>query len=159
MKWSCCFVAFFMLATTAFSLNQPGELKGIRTVNVMVADLSDDLVNDGVEKVALASTLELALRTAGLTVLTQGQYSDAVPTITLQVSVIKEPKGRFFATDIVLTCMENVSDTRTAGMFSAIIWTRDLLQLLGKIDLGRVVDGEKKLADLFLKDYLLANPK
>ena len=96
MKWLGFLLAFFILSTTVFALNQYVDLKGIKTVNVMVADLSDDLVNDGVDKEALATDLELALRTAGLTVLMQGQYDDTVPTISLQVTAIKEPDGRFY---------------------------------------------------------------
>lgn len=159
MKGLAFLVFFFILSTTAFALNQSLELKGIKTVNITVADVSDDLVKDGVDSETVRTTLEAALRGAGLTVLPRDHYDDAHPTITVQVSSIKEPNGRFYAADIVLACLENVSDRRTAGMFSAIIWTRDLLQLLGKVDLGRVVEGEKKLIDLFLEDYLQANPK
>jgi len=159
MKWIVSLLAFFLLSTTAFALNQSLELKGIATVNVTVADLSDDLIKDGVEKEAVRTTLELALRAAGLTLLPEDQGDDAVPTITLRVSAIKEPNGRFYATDIVLACLDNVSNSRIVGPFSAIIWTRNFLQLLGKVDLSRVVEGEKKLIDLFVNDYLAANPK
>jgi hypothetical protein len=159
MKSLCFLSAFFLLSTTAFALNQFLELKSIKTVNVIVADLSDNLVRDGVTNDEVRATLELALRATGLTVLTQGQYDDTVPTITLRVSSIKEPNGRFYASDIVLACLDNVSNGRMLGPFTAVIWTRDLLQLLGKVDLSRIVDGEKQLIDLFLNDYLKANPK
>ena len=151
------FLVFVVLSTTAFAFNQSIELKGVKTVNVVVADLSDNLVKDGVEKETLATTLELALRKAGLTVLTRGQYDGTVPTISLQVSDIKEPNGRFYATDVVLACLDNVYNNRTAGPFNAIIWSKDVLQLLGKIDLSRVVEGEKNLIDIFLTDYAQAN--
>ena len=74
MKRSVFFLAFLVLSTNLFAFNQSMELKGIRTVNVMVAGLSDDLVNDGVEKETLAATLTIALRKAGLTVLSQGRH-------------------------------------------------------------------------------------
>ena len=150
MKRSGFFLVFFVLSTAVFAFNQSIELKGIKTVNVVVADLADDLVKDGVEKETLATTLELALRKAGLTVLTQGQYDGTVPTVSLWVSDIKEPNGRFYATDVVLACLDNVYNNRTAGPFSAIIWSKNVLQLLGVIDLSRVVEGEKKLIDIFL---------
>ena len=151
--------AFFFFSTAAFAIDQSVGLKGITTVNVMVADLSDDPVKDGVEKETLTATLELALRMAGLTVLTQGQYDDTVPTIILRVSAIKEPNRRFYATDIILACLDNLSNPRTTRMFSAEIWSNDLLQLLGIVNLSRVVEGEKKLINLFLDDYSKANPK
>jgi hypothetical protein len=157
MKRSGFFLAFIVLSTTLFAFNQSMELKGIKKVNVVVADLSDDLVTDGIEKESLATTLELPLRKAGLTVLTRDQYDGTVPTISLQVSDIKEPNGRFYAADIVLACFDNVYNNRTAGPFSAIIWSNDILQLLGVIDLSRVVEGEKKLIDMFLTDYARAN--
>ena len=152
------FLVFFLLTTTLFAFSQSIELKGIKTVNVAVAELSDDLVQDGVEKEVLTTTLELALRRAGLTVLTQPQYDGTVPTISLQVSAIKEPNGRFYATDVVLTCLDNVYDNRTAGPFSASIWSKDVLQLLGVIDLSRLVEAERKLIEMFLTDYIQANP-
>ena len=159
MKRLAFLLAFFLLSTAAFALNQSIELKGIKTVNVMVSVLPDDLVNDRVDKEALTTTLKLAAKTAGLTVLSQGQYDDTIPTISLRVSAIGEPNGRFYATGIVLECLDNVYNNRIAGPFTAIIWTRNLLQLLGKVDLSRVPEGEKKLIDLLLNDYVAANPK
>jgi hypothetical protein len=150
-------LVFFILSTTVFALNQPTELKGINTVNVAVADLSDALVKDGVEKETLATTLELALRKAGLTTLPEGQCDGTLPTISLHVSGIKEPNGRFYATEVSLACFDNVYDNRTAGPFSAIIWSKDELQLLGVIDLSRVVEAEKKLVGMFLSDYAQGN--
>ena len=142
-----------MLTATVSAFNQSTELKGIKRINVVVASLSDDLVRDGVEKQALAATLELALAKAGLVVLPQDQYDGTVPTVSLQVSDIKEPNGRFYAIDVVLSCLENVYDNRTAGPFSAAIWSKDVLQLLGAIDLSRVMKGEKTLIDMFVADY------
>lgn len=159
MKWIASLLVFSFLSTTVFALDQSVALKGIQTVNVMVADLSDDLIKDGVEKETVRTTLELALRTAGLTILSQDQYTDTIPTITLRVLAIKEPNGRFYATDIALVCSDNVSNPRIPAIFSAVIWSNNVLQLLGKVDLSRVVEGEKKLIDLFLNDYLEANPK
>src|SRR5208283_5572457 len=158
MKRSGFFLVFFILSTTVFAFNQSIELKGIRTVNVVVANLSDDLVKDGIEKETLATTLELALSKAGLTVLTEGQYDGTVPTISLQVSDIKEPNGRFYATDVVLACLDNVYNNRTSGPFVAAIWSKDVLQLLGVIDLSRLVEAERKLIEMFLTDYIQANP-
>lgn len=146
-------MVFFGLSTAAFAFNQSAELKGIKTVNVVVADLSDDLVKDGVEKETLITTLEAALGKAGLIVLPQGQFGGTVPTISLQVSDIREPNGRFYATDIVLACLDNVYNNRTAGPLVAAVWSKDVLQLLGSIDLKRVVEGEKTLIDMFLADY------
>lgn len=150
---------FLILSTAAFALNQSAELKGIKTVRITVSDLSDDLVRDGVEKESIRTTLEVGLRAAGLNVLAQDHYDDAAPTITVRVSAIREPSGRFYATDIVLECVDNVSSSRIVGPFSAAIWSNDLLGLLGKLDLSKVVEGEKKLIDLFLNDYSEANPK
>ena len=150
-------MVFFILSTTVFAFNQPSELKGIKTVNVAVSDLSNDLVKDRVDKESLANTLELALRNAGLTVLTQDQYDGTVPTISLRVSDVKEPNGRFYATDLSLACFDNVYNNRTAGPFSAIIWSKDVLQLLGVVDLSRVLEGEKKLISTFLSDYTQGN--
>jgi hypothetical protein len=157
MKNSGLFLIFFVLSTTAFAFNQSMELKGIKTVNLVVANLSNDLVKDGIDKEALATTLKLALQKAGLSVLTQDQYDGTVPTISVQVSDIKEPNGRFYATDVVLSCLDNVYNNRTAGPFSAVIWSQDVLQLLGVIDLSRVVEAEKKLIGMFLTDYTQAN--
>ena len=157
MKRVGFFLVFFVLTTGVFAFNQSIELKGIKTVNVAVANLSDDLVKDGVDKEALATTLELALRKAGLSVLTQDQHDGTVSTISLQVSDIKEPNGRFYATDVSLACFDNVyNNRRIAGPFSTIIWSKDVLQLLGVIDLSRVIEGEKKLIDIFLTDYAQA---
>ena len=158
MKGPGFFLVFLALSTTAFAFNQPAELKGIKTVNVMIADLSDDLISDGVDKEALRTTLELALTTAGIAVLSRDQFDDTVPTIALRVSEIKEPNGRFYAATVALACLDNVSNSRILGPFSAAIWARDELLLLGKVDLSRVASGEKQLVDLFLNDYKAANP-
>ena len=159
MKSAGFLLAFLVLSATAFALNQPEDIKGIQTVNVTVADLSDDLVSDGVDKEAVRTALERALETAGITVLPPDQYNDTMPTVSVRISAIREPSGRFSAIDIVLACLDNVSSSRIAGPFHAIIWTRNLFQLLGKVDLGRVMEGEQSLIDLFLNDYREANPK
>jgi hypothetical protein len=153
------FLAFAVLSMPVFAFNQPTELQGIKTVNVMVADLPGELLSAGVSKDALEATLESALTAAGLSVLSQGQFVGTVPTISLRVSAIREPNGRFYATDIVLDCMDNVTSRRTAGAFDALIWSKDVLQLLGAIDIGRIADGEKKLVSMFLTDYAQANQK
>ncbi len=153
------FLAFAVLSMPVFAFNQPTELRGIKTVNVMVADLPGELLSAGVSKDALAATLESALTAAGLSVLPQGQFAGTAPTITLRVSAIREPNGRFYATDIVLDCMDNVTSRRTAGAFDALIWSKDVLQLLGAIDIGRIAGGEKKLISMFLTDYAQANQK
>jgi len=152
-------LALLVVSTSAFAFNLSTDLKGIATVNVMVADLPDELIKSGVEKAALGTTLEDALKGAGLAVLEQGHYADTVQTITLHVSVVREPNGRFFATDTVLACFDNVSNRRAAGEFSALVWSKDVLQLLGMVDTRRVLEAEKKLIDLFLSDYQRANPK
>ena len=151
------FLVFFVLSTTVFAFNQAMELKGIKKVNVVVADLSNELRKDGVEEGTLATTLELDLRKAGLIVFTQAQYDGTVPTISLRISDIKEPNGRFYATDVVMACLDDVYNNRTAGPFRAVIWSKDVLQLLGVIDVSRVVEAEKKLIDMFLADYQHAN--
>jgi hypothetical protein len=159
MKWFGCLLVFFILSTTPFVIAQSVVLKDIKTVNVTVAPLSDDLINDGVTLDAVRNALDIGLRTVGLTVLSQGQYQDTVPTITLRVLAIKEPNGRFYATDIILACLDNVTNLRTKRMFTATIWSNDLLQLLGIVDLNRVLEGENKLLDMFIDDYLKANRK
>jgi len=159
MRWSAVFLVFLFLAASAFGFNQSTDLKGIRTVNVVVGDLPDDLITNGVEKETLATTLELALKKAGLTVLARDQYDGTVPTLSLDVSEIKEPHGRFFATDIVLACLDNVYNNRIAGPFDAVIWSRDVLQLLGVVDSSRIVAGEQNLIDMFVSDYAPANPQ
>ena len=153
MKRSGLFFVFVVLSTAVFAFNQSADLRGIKTVNLVVADLSDDLVKDGVENQTLATTLKLALEKAGIVVLPQGQYDSTVPTLSLQISDIKEPNGRFYATDIVLSCLDDVYNNRTAGPFRAAIWSKDVLQLLGVVDLNRIVNGEKTLIDMFLTDY------
>ena len=159
MKNTFLLAVFVVLSTAAFAFNQPTELRGITTVNVMVADLPDVLSANGVGKDALASALEEALRAAGLTVLSQGEYADTVPTVSLEVRAIKPPDGRIYAADIVLDCLDNVSSRRTAGVFTAIIWSKNVLALLGAVDQGRIMDGEKKLIEMFLGDYAQANQK
>ncbi len=157
MKRIVSLLAFIFLCTGAFALNQLLELKGITTVNVVVADLPEDLVAAGVTIDGVRTALESALGTAGLTVLLPDLGRSTVPTINLRVSSVKE--GRFTAIDLVLSCLDNVSNGRVLGPFSAIIWTRDVLLFLGKVDEDRVVAGEKRLVDLFLSDYREANPR
>jgi hypothetical protein len=77
---------FLVLSTTVFAFNQPMELKGIKTVNVVVANLSNDLVKDGIDRETLSTTLKLALQKAGLTVLTRDQYDGTVPTIQTRIN-------------------------------------------------------------------------
>ena len=95
----------------------------------------------------------------GLTVLSQGEYADTVPTVSLEVRAIKPPDGRIYAADIVLDCLDNVSSRQTTGVFTAIIWSKNVLALLGAVDQGRIMDGEKKLIEMFLGDYAQANQK
>lgn len=159
MKKPLFLLVFLAFAAPAFAFNQPTELCGITTVNVTVADLPRDLTAKGVTKDALAASLEAALQKAGISVLPSDSRSDTVPTISLRMTAVGTPNGRFFATDIVLECLDNVSSRRTAGEFEAVIWSNDVLQLLGEIDLSRITQGEQTLVGLFLRDYRQSNPK
>jgi hypothetical protein len=159
MKGTGVIFGLLFLSTTAFALDQNVALKGITTVNIMVSDLSDDLLKDSVSVDYISRTLELGLRSVGLTALSASQYDITVPTVTLRVLSIKEPDGRFYATNTVLASVDNVSNLRTPGIFTATIWSNDLLRLLGRVDIARVIEGEKQLIDLFLNNYSQANPK
>ncbi len=157
MKRTIFLPVFLLLAATAFAFNLPTDLRGIKTVNVMVAGLSDELVQAGVDRDALAAALQDALKKAGLATLTQGQFTDTVPTVSLQVTAVKG--GRFFATDVVLSCVDNVYGRSAAGPITAAVWSKDVLQLLGAVDLKRVLDAENGLLEMFLSDYAQGNPR
>ena len=113
-------------------------------------------MNAGVLKDALAAGLEGALKSGGLTVL-PGAPTDTVPTVSLSVSAARVPDGRIYAMEIVLACQDNVTSRRTPGRLAAVIWSRDVLSLLGAVDQARVAASEKTLVDLFVSDWLVAN--
>jgi len=155
MKRWPVFAIFLTLASSAFALNQPSDLRGITAVHVTVPDLPGELAAAGLQEDALASTLAEALTSGGLTVL-PGDPTDTVPTISLRVSAARAPDGRIYAVDVALTCQDNVTSPRTAGPMSAVTWSRDVLSLMGAVDSARVGASEKTLVDQFLGDWLMS---
>ncbi len=155
MKPLALLVAFLAAAPAVFAFNQATDLRGITTVQAAVADLPQDLVTAGVHREVLAAQLAEALRSGGLTVLAGDSARGTVPTVLLRVSAARAPDGRIYAVDVAVDCLDNVSSRRAAGEFAAVVWSRDVLSLLGAINDARFAASEKTLVDLFLADWLL----
>ena len=160
MKNTFLLAVFVVVSTAAFAFNQPTELRGITTVNVMVADLPDVLSANGVGKDALASALEDGFagsraRLSFRRVSTLTRF----PRFPWRSAQESRPTAESMRRTLSLTAWTYVSSRRTAGVFTAIIWSKNVLALLGAVDQGRIMDGEKKLIEMFLGDYAQANQK
>jgi len=140
-------------------------LKDIKGFQFAVENLSSDAKDAGLSKERLQTLVELKLRMAGVKVLTQKERlaTAGKPYLYLNVNVIETRKGHY-AVGVSLDFNQEVYLSRNTNIKCvAATWQVDSINAGGNLteeDLKNYVEKSiEKDLDIFLNDYLAANPK
>ena len=152
-----------------FIFEDADALKGIKSFEIKISDLSSDAIKEGLTAGKLKTDVEVKLRVAGIRVVNFGDKStltpDSIPTNMLHVDIdaLKHKELGLYAIAIQIRVLDIVTFERQGKKYTAIatpIWYVGTLGLLGSnnfVDDTR--DAAKDLIDQLINDYLKANPK
>jgi hypothetical protein len=138
-------------------------LGGWRGVTVVVAEISDEAQRDGLREDQIRTDVELRLRLAGVTVITQQESlsEPGVPFVYVYIHTRKNTDGRY-AYSARISAHQMVRLTRNPSVTSmGSTWaTPPALGTVGADRLSSVRDHVlRDLTDQFINAYLAANPK
>jgi hypothetical protein len=163
--------ATFLLAVPNANAQQPNpdmeSLKGLTGVMVVVERVDPDAEREGLTTSAIQMDIEVRLRLAAIPVLTreEGLKLPTAPYLHVMVSTFTRTSGptasTIYAYNIVIALRQNVNSiVRPHQMISgAATWDRSELGTVGAGRLPEIRQTVKDLTDIFINDWLTANPK
>jgi len=137
------------------------SLAGLSGVYVLVEHIEDQAQRDGLLQDQIQTDVELKLRQAGITVLTQVQsFSRTGALLYVSVSALKNSSG-FYAYNLDLELRQQVRLIRNPGVtVLATTWSATgRIGTVGSTRLSSLRDTVRDLTDQFINAYLAANPK
>lgn len=144
---------------------QRGSLRGLNGVGVVVESLQSDVERDGLTRSLIRTDTELALRQAGIRVLSEEESLNepGSPYLYVNLSTVKSAVLYAFTSylySLQISLRQDVTLTRdTNTKVSAMTWHTSVL---GSVDATKLENIRKTLRDSlnkFINDYLAANPK
>jgi hypothetical protein len=158
-------VALLLLPTTQSGRAADSEferktLVGLKSVEVLIEDLSADAKRIGLSESALRTDIELKLRPAGIMVVDRAEASQGYATLFINLNVVagSEPWG--FNMSFQLKQAARLIRDPSMAHLSVTTWSLATTGTVGSQRLAEVVrDTAKELADGFVNAYLAANPK
>ena len=147
-------------------LTEREVLRGVRSVYVLIEDLSEDAMDAGLTQGTLQTDVEVKLRTAGITVASDENrwLAENIPNITLYVNanIMKAAYTPNYAVNISVEVWDLVILYRDGNPYftTATIWSGAGLGLYGENWVRD--DSRQKIKDYvdeFINDYLAENPK
>jgi hypothetical protein len=135
-------------------------LKGLNGVHVVVENIDREIEQGGLTKTQLQTDVELRLRIAGVKVLSKDEWrkTKGRPILYVAVQAFKTSSQQYIFTIRVLL-KEVTVPLRTPGVeWFADTWTQPLRYGISS-SLDTIRSGVKDQVDIFIDDYLSANPK
>ena len=144
--------------TTRFVPHQE-ILTGLQGVRVLVEGLRPSETMYGLTEEALKATVELQLRQCGIKVLPPDESLS--PYLFVYPKIVSLDEIAMVAGNISLELIEEVFLGRdTTKSFWGVTWNRQRTMLAGKKEVReQVLERLEDLTDMFINDYLEANPK
>jgi hypothetical protein len=143
-------------------LSRP-SLKGLKGVYVLVESLQAEAERSGLSQTSIQTDVELKLRQAGITVLTQAEMLEAPggPHLYISVNTQSSQSGLLYAYSIRVALCQDVRLDRDPSIriFSATTWFVASVGTAGRNRLRDIRDMVKDDVDTFINAYLSVNPK
>lgn len=134
-------------------------LKGVRRVSVRVEmfGAADDARADGLSDGALTAYVEMRMREAGIAVAPAGPD---VPKFTVTFNLLKVKNGGVYTISMAVHLVERARMLRNpTSPFYADTWGLTQLFIRRENDLRSVRDNVQSAVDIFVNEYLAANPR
>jgi hypothetical protein len=154
LLFSIMFIALPRGVSAAPTDQQSAEsLKGLKSIAIVVEDLSEDEKRFGLTKGLIQTDVELKLRLAGIRVVPDAE----LPAFAVvHVTVIASPSG--FAAAVEVALMQWVSLARNPSIGSlATTWKEN--EVIGKPNGSEIRESVKNHVDRYVNAWLSVNPK
>jgi hypothetical protein len=142
-----------------------GSLRGLKGIGVVVEALQPGTESDGLTQSQLRTDVELALRQAGIRVLSQEESlaEPGRPYLYINLNTMKSEVLNVFASylfSLQLSLRQDATLTRAPDIkVSAITWQTAVLGSVKAADLQNLRKTLRDSLDQFINDYLAVNPK
>jgi hypothetical protein len=135
-------------------------LVGLRGVGVKVEDMDPQAERLGLTKAQIRTDVELRLRKAGVTVLTEKERIETpgIPLLSVKANTNFSQKLPFVTYSTSVDLNEWVTLARGGETYGAI-WSTASLGTIGTTNISKIRDFLGDRVDQFINDYLAANPK
>jgi ribosomal protein S8 len=146
---------------TSIIIDERDTLKGLQGVYVLVENLKPEVEKYGLTRQQLQTDVELRLRQNGIRVLSkQEQFSTpGMPYLYVNVNTMPDING-LVPLGILLELKQNVFLARdTTKLCIASTWNGSTTGSVGSKKIETIRDSVKDSVDIFINDYLAANPK
>jgi hypothetical protein len=167
MTWLPRLAMFLLVAASAANAQNDEisrqSLKGLKGVFVLVEPLRAEVEKGGLNKTSIQTDVELKLRQAGTTVLTEAE-SHAVPggpVLYVNVNAQSSQNGLTYAYSIRVELNQDVRLDRDPSIriIGATTWSVAGVGTVGRDNLRDIRNSTKDRVDEFINAYLSVNPK
>jgi hypothetical protein len=158
-----CFVAVFSLcwgSGEARAARNWQSLRNVQGMEVVIADLNPEAVQDGLTVALLHTDVVRALNRAGIQVFTREQRlrSPGAPWLYVSVSTVRTKLGAHVYSVSVALFQDAL--LRSNGITTTVqTWERGAFGMTRSPDLRKIREALVDLVRLFVKDYLAMNPE
>ena len=136
------------------------SLRGIFGLGVVIEEVSPDASADGLSQEAIRSTIEQALRSKGIRLLTERTRSGSTPYLYININTLKEELGLYAYTVTVdlkqLVGLPSMKNKKTWGT----TWSASVLGMVRQENVNQIIaDAVEPLIKDFTDDFVAANPR
>ncbi|MGA2267560.1 MAG: hypothetical protein ABSH44_03720 [Bryobacteraceae bacterium] len=136
------------------------SLKGLKGVNVLVEPLEAEVEQGGLTKTSIQTDVELRLRQAGITVLTDAENLAAPgsPYLYIVVLTFRGPQYNY-SIGVELCQSVRLERDPSIQIFGATTWSVAGIGGVSRNNPRAIRDDIKDYVDMFINAYLSVNPK
>lgn len=158
---------FLLLAASAATAGDDGfsrpSLKGLKGVYVLVESLQAEAERSGLNQTSIQTDVELKLRQAGITVLTEaeGHAAPGGPTLYINVNTQSSRSGSLYAFSIDVELKQDVLLDRDPSIRlpGVATWSMGGVGIVSRDSFREIRNDIKDDVDQFINAYLSVNPK
>ena len=145
-----------------FVTNQRDVLAGLQGVYVGVEEIGPEVEKYSLTKQVLQTDVELRLRQCGVRVLSQEEFRQTVGRSILYINITPAINEKFDLAAVTIQVELNELAFLVRGPTTCVrcaTWVNGSTMVVGKARINEVRDKVKEFVDMFINDYLAANPK
>jgi hypothetical protein len=136
------------------------SLRGIIGLGLVIEEVSPDASADGLSQEAIRATVEQALRSKGIRLLTERTRSGSSPYLYINVNTLKEELGLYAYTVTVdfkqLVGLLSMKNKKTWGT----TWSASVIGMVRQENVNQIItDAVEPLIKDFVDDFLAVNPR
>jgi len=160
-------LSFFLFLESSIlainGLSNRATLRGLKGFGVLVEKLPPEVEKEGLKSDQLQREVEIKLRTAGIKVMTKEESfkTPGEPYLYININVnIAKTESDIYPYSIDLLLIQKVSLLRDPKLTSyAVTWSTGGVGSIGKPIVGQLGESAEAMVDVFIKVYLVENPK